>query len=188
MLRCDAHLRAALRRTWQAGACMQVAWSPLSHGMFLSAQAGRGVHLAHYSGIACSFETTMDPSSGQQVTQRVSRPLPRAPSWLRRRAVARFGFGGKLAVARPPIGRDSLRAVSVRTLTLEPELKAHSEAFEEAMGGDLRSYCQQKAAMEADPEKEYWTFIEVRRAHALVLARPCSSARVLARTDVCAPV
>jgi hypothetical protein len=81
---------------------------------------------------------------------------------MRRRAVARFGFGGKLAVAKPPIGRDSVRAVSVRTLTLEPELKAHSEAFEEAISGDLRSYCQQKAHVEADPEREYWSFIEAR--------------------------
>lgn len=80
---------------------------------------------------------------------------------MRRRAVARFGFGGKLAVAKPPVGRDNVRAVSVRTMTLEPELKAHSEAFEEAMSGDLRSYCSQKAHYEADPEREYWSFIEV---------------------------
>lgn len=129
--------------------------------MFLSSQAGKGIHMAHYTGIACSFEAVTDPTSGQLVSQRVSRPLPKAPAWMKRRAVARFGFGGKLAVAKPPMSRDSVRAVSVRTLTLEPELKAHSEAFEEAISGDLRSYCQQKAHMEADPEREYWSFIEV---------------------------
>jgi hypothetical protein len=130
--------------------------------MFLSSQASKGLHLAHYTGIACSFEAATDPTSGQLISQRVSRPLPKPPVWMKRRSVARFGFGGKLAVAKPPIGRDSMRAISVRTLTLEPELKAHSEAFEEAMSGDLRSYCQQKAHLEEDPEREYWSFIEAR--------------------------
>lgn len=144
----------------------------------MSSQAGKGVHMAHYAGIACSFEAVTDPTTGQMHSQMVSRPLPKPPTWMRRRAVARFGFGGKIAVSTPPIGRDSVRAVSVRTLTLEPELKAHSEAFEEAISGDLRSYCQQKAHAEADPEREYWSFIEV-RSPVIRLYSHCSASRNL---------
>lgn len=140
---------------------MQVAWSPTSHGMFLSSQAGRGVNLANYVGAACSTETYTDPHTGQAASHTVPRPLPRAPAWMRRRCVARFGWGGRLATAVPPPGRDAARTVSVRTLTLEPDLKRHSEQFEEAMGGNLRWYCSQKAASDDEREREYWRFIEV---------------------------
>jgi hypothetical protein len=139
----------------------QVCWSPLSHGMFLSAQAGKAVHLAHYAGVACSYEAVSDAHTGQVINQQIPRPLPRPPAWMRRRSVARFGWGGRLATARPPLGRDGVRAVTMRTLTLEPALKQHSEEFEQALGGDLRSYCLQKADEEDEKEAEYWKFIEV---------------------------
>lgn len=143
---------------------MQVAWSPSSHGMFLSSQAGRGVNLANYVGTACSMETYTDPHTGQAATYTMPRPLPQPPSYMLRRSVARFGWGGRLATAQPPAGHDASRAVTVRTLTLEPDLKRHSEEFEGAMGGNLRSYCSQKAESEVEGEREYWSFIEV---HAL---------------------
>lgn len=129
--------------------------------MFLSSQAGRGVYLASHVGCACSTEMYTDPHTGQASTYTMPRPLPQPPAYMLRRSVARFGWGGRLATAQPPAGHDATRAVAVRTLTLEPDLKRHSEEFEGAMGGDLRSYCAQKAANEAEGEREYWSFIEV---------------------------
>ena len=155
---------------------MQVAFSPISPGTFLTCQAGRAVRIANYAGVACSTETSVDPSTGQEVAHRVSRPLNSAPKWMRRKCCARFGWGGKLAFVRPPVGRDTTRAVVICAASPEPELKVHSERFESAMDGDLRSYCKQKAEEEDGPEADYWSFIQVNTLAQFVDSARCAHA------------
>jgi hypothetical protein len=140
---------------------LQVAWSPISPGTFLTCQAGRAVRIANYTGVACSLEAAVDPTTGAEAYHQVSRPLRAAPPWMRRRACARFGWGGRLASVRPPVGKDTTRAVLLSEVVPEPELKVHSARFEQAMEGDLSGYCQQKAAEEEEAEADYWGFIQV---------------------------
>lgn len=146
----------------QVAHMMQVAFSPLSKGAFISCQAGRAVRLASFTGIAATVESATDPATGQDVSTRVSRPLNAAPAWLRRPCVARFGWGGKLATVRPPAGKDTARVVVVNAVAAEPTLKVHSERFEAAMHGDLRAYCAQKVTEETSSEADFWGFIEAR--------------------------
>lgn len=120
------------------------------------------MRVASYTGTACGVEAAVDPVTGQAVERPVSRPLATAPPWMRRRCCARFGWGGKLVTARPPVGKDATRAVVISHVSSEPELAVHSARFEEAMGGDLRDYCGAKAEQEDRAEAEYWEFIQVR--------------------------
>jgi hypothetical protein len=99
--------------------------------------------------------------SGQVVSQQVSRPLTSAPQWMRRRCCARFGWGGKLAFVKGPLGKDSSRQVAISSVSSEPELAVHSRRFELAMVGNLQEYCTQKVAEEDQAEGEYWSFIKV---------------------------
>jgi hypothetical protein len=140
---------------------LQVAWSPVSPGTFLTCQAGRAVRVANFAGVACSVETSADPATGQDVSHLVSRPLRVAPTWMRRKCCARFGWGGKLATIKPSLGKDSARIAVVSVVAVEPQLKVHSQRFEQAMEGDLSSYCRRKVLEETDAEADYWNFIQV---------------------------
>ncbi|KAH8730519.1 hypothetical protein GQ44DRAFT_700443 [Phaeosphaeriaceae sp. PMI808] len=91
--------------------------------------------------------------------QGASFSLKTPPKWLKRRAGATFGFGGKLV--RFGIV-DSKSKVTISTFAVDSEIGQASEDFDKALEtGDLTAICESKIAKAAtEEEKADWTVIE----------------------------
>lgn len=91
--------------------------------------------------------------------QGASFSLKTPPKWLRRRAGASFGFGGKLV--RFGIV-DSKSKLSISTYEVDSEIGAASEEFAKSLEqGDLAAICEAKISKAStDEEKADWQVIE----------------------------
>ncbi|KAF5853806.1 hypothetical protein GGP41_006610 [Bipolaris sorokiniana] len=90
--------------------------------------------------------------------QGASFSLKTPPKWLKRRAGAAFGFGGKLV--RFGIV-DNKSKVSISTFAVDSEVSTASEEFDKALQeGNFTSICESKISKATNEEKADWTVIE----------------------------
>ena len=119
--------------------------------------------------------TSFDQHGGVSV-----RSLPaagsRVPSWLKRPSGGAFAFGGKFVSVTPvdpalvPPAQAGTQppppvstAVTVTTLSLEPQLLSLAEQFQQVLqSGDFMGFCEHKRQTAAsDDERQTWTFMKI---------------------------
>ena len=155
----SGHLLTEYATGGSGGSTYDIVWSPHMKSVFGTTS------FDHYGGVSVRSL----PAAGSHV-----------PSWIKRPSGGAFAFGGKFvtvtpaavdptqsppatAATQPPPAPPVSTAVTVTTLSLEPQLLTLAEQFQQVLqSNDLMSFCQHKRqTAPSDDERQTWTFMKI---------------------------
>ena len=143
--------------TGGGGTTHDIVWSPHMKSVFGTTS------FDHYGGVSVRSL----PAAGSHV-----------PSWIKRPSGGAFAFGGKFVTVTPPAVDPAQpppaagtqpppapvsTAVTVTTLSLEPQLLSLAEQFQQVLqSGDFMGFCEHKRqTATSDDERQTWTFMKI---------------------------
>ena len=153
----SGHLLTEYATGGAGGSTYDIVWSPHMKSVFGTTS------FDHYGGVSVRSL----PAAGSHV-----------PSWIKRPSGGAFAFGGKFvtvtaaavdptqpppaAGTQPPPAPVST-AVTVTTLSLEPQLLALAEQFQQVLqSNDFMGFCEHKRqTATSDDERQTWTFMKI---------------------------
>ena len=141
--------------TGGSGSTYDIVWSPHMKSVFGTTS------FDHYGGVSVRSL----PAAGSHV-----------PSWIKRPSGGAFAFGGKFVTVTPaavdptppaagtqPPPPPASTQVMVTTLSLEPQLLALAEQFQQVLqSNDFMGFCEHKQqTATSDEERQTWTFMKI---------------------------